>query len=118
MKWIIWLLLCCGPPAIVWFKARSPLQLFLISVGLSGGLYVIVGGFMSITGASSWIAETSGTVFGAMGLIGAYAVAILANESVNEKPKLWKKRSEPLCPNCAGFVSKTDFRCKHCGEAL
>lgn len=118
MKWFIWLLLCCGPPAIVWFKARSPLRLLVVTVGLSAGLYVLVGGFMSITGASRWMIETSGTVFGAIGVIIAYAIAILANESEKEKPTLWKKRTETLCPNCAAFVSKTDVRCSSCGETL
>ena len=118
MKWIIWLLLCCGPPVIVWFKARSPVRFFLITVGLSGGLYLIVGGFMSITGASTWVAESSGTIFGLIGLLAAYAVAVLANESIQEKPTLWKKRTEVLCPNCAGFVSKEESECPHCGEEL
>ena len=118
MVWIIWLLLCCGPPAIVWFKGRSPIRFFPIVLGMSGGPYLLVGGFMSVTGATTWATQMSGMVFGVAGLIAAYAVAVLANESVEGRRSLRRKRKEKQCPNCGGFVSREDEKCRSCGAEL
>lgn len=118
MDWIIWLLLCCGPSAIVWFKGRSPIRFYPIALGMSGGPYLIAWGFMSVTGASSWAAEMSGTAVGLIGLIAAYGVAVLATESVQGRPAVVSKRRQALCPNCAGFISKEDKKCRSCGAEL
>ncbi len=118
MAWIIWLLLCCGPPVIVWFKGRSPLRLFLIALGLSGGLYFVAWGFMSITGASRRVAEMSGMALGLAGLVGAYVLAFLATEAVDGRRTIRRKRTEAQCSNCGGFVSREDKKCRICGAEL
>ena len=118
MIWIIWLLFCCGPPAIVWFKGRSPIRFFPIVLALSGALFLIAWGFMSVTGASTSAAETSGMAVGLAGLIAAYVVAILATESVEGRRTLWRKRTETQCSNCGGFVSTEAEKCRSCGAEL
>ena len=90
MVWIVWLLLCCGPAAIIYRKRRPPLKFFAITVAVSLGAYLLAGGFMGITGAQRSTAILTGQIFGFLGLVAMYAVSILANESVTKgKPPLW-----------------------------
>ena len=119
MDWIIWLLLCSGPPVIAYLKDRSPLTFFLIAVGLSGGLYFVGWGFMSITGATMGMVRYAGIGLGLLGVVASYALAFLATPAETKKKRgLRRKSHEMQCPNCAGFVLKVDPTCRYCGADL
>jgi hypothetical protein len=71
---------------------------------------------MSITGALRSTSVLTGQIFGTLGLLGAYAFAILANASESpHRPLFRRKRAERLCTNCAGFIEPGDTKCRYCG---
>lgn len=119
MTWLFWILLCLGPPGILYYKGREPQVFFLIAFGLSGGMFLVGWGFMTLTGAMESMANLTGQLFGFVGIVAAYILAIMASPTEAGKRALfWERKKEIQCQNCAGFVSKDDTRCPYCGESL
>jgi hypothetical protein len=119
MIWLFWILLCLGPPAILYYKGREPSVFFLISFGLSGGMFLLGWGFMTLTGAVTSMADLTGQLFGFVGIVAAYILAIMATPTeAGGKFLHWERKTETQCPNCAGFISKDDTRCPHCGASV
>jgi hypothetical protein len=119
MIWIIWIVLCGGPAAIAYLKGRSPLHFFLLAVVISGGAYILAGGFMSITGALRATAVLTGQVFAGLGLVAAYVLAALANASESIRPEIFRRKPvEKQCTNCAGFLEPEDRTCRYCGAEV
>lgn len=119
MVWIVWLVLCAGPPAIVYLKGRDPVRFIWIALGLSAGPFLFGWGFMSLTGAQRWTATLSGQVLGFIGLVIAYVLAVMANPAeTGQRPKLWRSKTEAQCPNCAGFLPRGAEKCPFCGADI